>query len=397
MHIDTLALTQKGHPFQSLSVEQLLELSFLRFSGDTLAARSFKDLAASIRPADGPSITLDALAARLADALAIPEHERASRRRESRRFVAQAIAAAARAGLDSWSSVAPNFPALLAAIPDPPMVLWTKGDRESLMRAAIAVVGSRNATPAGLTVARALGRQLAETGLVVVSGLARGVDAAAHEGSLDAGGQTIAVLGCGADIVYPREHRRLAGRIVTAGAIVSEFPPGTPPLPHHFPLRNRIISGLCRAVVVVEASDRSGSLITARAGLEQGRDVLAVPGSVASGRYRGSHALIKDGARLVETVEDILEEIRWPRPAASGSSRRKPLPLSNLELAMAPGEPYALDDLAERTGRQAPQLLADLATLELNGRITRLPGGRFARLDESAIGGDASGANGGSD
>ena len=386
MHSETLALTQRGHPFHWLSVEQLLELSFLRFSGDTLAARSFKELASSMT-GEAPSMTLDVLAGRLADAMAIPQDERTVRRNEARGFVADAIERAARAGLDALACVAPNFPALLAAIPDPPMVIWTKGDQEVLVHPAIAVVGARDATPAGLTVARALGRQLTEAGLVVVSGLARGVDAAAHCGALDAGGRTVAVLGCGADRVYPHEHRSLAGRIVNAGAIVSEFPPGTPPLPHHFPLRNRIISGLCRAVVVVEASMQSGSLITARAGLEQGRDVLAVPGSVASGKYRGSHSLIKDGARLVETVEDILEEIRWPRHAAPGSSSRKPLPLSNLELAMASGEPYALDDLAERTGRQAPQLLADLATLELNGRITRLPGGRFVRLDESAIGG----------
>jgi len=380
-------LADRGHPFHWLSVDQLLELSFVRFSGDALAARCFKDLATSARSADPTSITLDSLAARLCDALAIPERERIWRRNDARRFVGEAIEGAARAGLSPLCCVQPTYPALLAAIPDPPMVLWTKGEQESLQLPAIAVVGSRRATPAGLTVGRALGRQLAEAGLVVVSGLARGVDAAAHEGALEAGGQTIAVLGCGADIVYPREHQRLAGRVVESGAIVSEFPASTPPLPQHFPLRNRIISGLCRAVVVVEASERSGSLITARAGLEQGRDVLAVPGSVASGCYRGSHSLIKDGARLVETVEDILEEIRWPRQGKQVPSNRKPLPLSQLELAMAPGEPYALDDLAEQTGRSAPALLADLATLELNGRITRLPGGRFVRLDESAIGG----------
>jgi len=379
--------TLRQHPFHWLSVGQLLELSFLRFSGDALAARLFKDIAGSARSGEGESMALDDLAARLCDGLAIPEHERASRRSQARSFVVDALAGAAHAGLSALPCVSQSFPALLAAIPDPPMVLWTKGDQESLQQPAIAVVGSRRATPAGLTVGRALGRQLAEAGLVVVSGLARGVDAAAHEGALEAGGRTVAVLGCGADIVYPPEHHRLAGRVVAAGAIVSEFPARTPPLPQHFPLRNRIISGLCRAVVVVEASEKSGSLITARAGLEQGRDVLAVPGSVASGCYRGSHSLIKDGARLVETVEDILEEIRWPRRELQVLSNRKPLPLSHLELAMAPGEPYALDDLAERTGRPAPALLADLATLELSGRIARLPGGRFVRLDESAIGG----------
>jgi len=191
----------------------------------------------------------------------------------------------------------------------------------------------------------------------------------------------VAILGCGADVVYPAENLELVRDIKGFGAVASELPPGTPPLPHNFPLRNRIISGLSRAVVVVEAHERSGSLITARAALEQGREVLAVPGNVASGRYRGGHALIKDGARLVETVEDVIDQIGWIRPR--GSRRidpTNPLQLNGLEEAMAAGESYSLDDLTARTGRPGPVVLAELGALELAGRVRRMTGGGFVRL-----------------
>jgi DNA processing protein len=208
--------------------------------------------------------------------------------------------------------------------------------------------------------------------------MARGVDAAAHRGAIEATGRTIAVLGCGADVVYPREHALLARQILEHGAIVSELPPGTPPRQWHFPLRNRIISGLAQAVIVVEASEKSGSLITAKAALEQGRDVLAVPGNVISGRHRGCHALIKDGARLVETVEDVLDELRWPRTFVQ-SAAVNTLQLSELEGRMAAGEPYSVDELSEATGRPASDLLAELGALEVAGRVTRLPGSVFVR------------------
>ena len=175
----------------------------------------------------------------------------------------------------------------------------------------MAIVGSRAATDYALQVAARLGAELAARGVVVASGLARGVDSAAHRGCLDAGGATVAVLGSGVDRIYPAEHADLAARICESGALVSELGPGAPPLPEHFPLRNRIISGISLAVVVVEAYDKSGSLITARCALEQGRDVMAVPGSVLSGRNRGSHALLKDGAKVVESADDILEELGW--------------------------------------------------------------------------------------
>jgi DNA processing protein len=218
----------------------------------------------------------------------------------------------------------------------------------------------------------------------VVSGLARGIDGAAHAGALDAGGRTVAVLGCGVDVVYPVAHRELAESVASAGAVVSELPPGTPAYPSHFPLRNRIISGLSRGVVVVEATDRSGSLITARAALEQGREVLAVPGGIASGQHRGCHRLIKDGARLVDTVDDVLDQVRWMRPPASASPAPddgKLLEMNALEQIMAAGETYGLDDLVERTGRSLSEVLADLAGLEVAGKVTRLAGGGFVRLD----------------
>jgi DNA processing protein len=236
--------------------------------------------------------------------------------------------------------------------------------------------------------ARRLGRELAAAGVTVVSGLARGVDAAAHEGALEAGGRAIAVLGSGVDVIYPPEHRRLATSLLEHGVILSEFPPGTPPLPAHFPLRNRIISGLVRAVVVIEAGEKSGSLITARQALEQGRDVLAVPGNAVSGRYRGSHALIKDGAPLVETVEDVLRELRWGAlDGPNDAVRPKPRELSKLEEQMAIGEAYNLDQLIERTGLTPTTVLAEIGSAEVAGRIGRIPGGGFVRLDTSGIGG----------
>jgi DNA processing protein len=205
-----------------------------------------------------------------------------------------------------------RYPPLLRTIADPPPVLWVRGVAAVLSRAAVAIVGSRAATPYALEVAARLAGELADRGLLVVSGLARGADGAAHRGCVAAGGATVAVLGSGPDVIYPPEHRELAGSLCRDGALVSELGPGAPPLPEHFPLRNRLISGISLAVVVVEANEKSGSLITARCALEQGRDVMAVPGSILGGRNRGSHALLKDGAKVVETADDILEELGWP-------------------------------------------------------------------------------------
>src|SRR5262249_12251820 len=186
---------------------------------------------------------------------------------------------------------------------------WTRGCLPALNAVATAIVGSRAASPYALSVATQLAGDLAARGVVVVSGLARGVDSAAHRGALGAGGVTVAVLGSGVDVVYPREHASLAAQIDERGAVISELVPGTPPNPLFFPLRNRIISGLSRAIVVVEANEKSGSLIPARCALDQGRDVLAVPGNVLTGRNRGAHALLRDGAKIVESADDILEEL----------------------------------------------------------------------------------------
>jgi DNA processing protein len=196
---------------------------------------------------------------------------------------------------------------------------------------------------------------------------------------VDAGGATIAVLGSGPDVIYPAEHSQLAASICERGALVSELGPGAPPVPEHFPLRNRLISGISLAVVVVEASEKSGSLITARCALEQGRDVMAVPGSVLSGRNRGSHALLKDGAKVVETADDILEELGWPSLRAAAADLDKSLNSGDLLDKMAPGEEYGLDDLAELAGLPGRELLARMTEWELQGRVERVAGGRFRR------------------
>ena len=361
----------------------LVTISCLHAAADTRGARLYKALG---WPEPELSV-LDEIAGALGIAPARRRHE-ISRAHDCAQ---QAVRQAERRGIRLLTCFDPAYPPLLQNISDPPTVLWMRGDPDVLSAPAVAVVGARAATPAGVNVARRLGSDLAAAGLVVVSGLARGVDGAAHAGALSAGGRSVAVLGCGVDVAYPAEHDHLARELATTGAVISELPPGSPPLAHHFPLRNRIISGLVRAVVVIEAGERSGSLITAKSALEQGRDVLAVPGNVASGRYRGCHALIKDGARLVETVEDVLEELKWSRPPAaaprnesSSSQLSNSLVDSSLEAGMAAGEPYSLDDLAATTGRPAAALLAELSALELAGRVSRLPGGNFVRLDEPA-------------
>jgi DNA processing protein len=356
-----------------------LALSFLRFGADTRTARGLKALSPAAVPAPE-------LPERLCEWLGIAPVEWPSRWADARARAASTLELAGRTPLTAMTCFDPAYPRLLWEIVDPPIVLWHRGAIGCLDAPAVAIVGSRRASPVGLMVARELARGVVEAGLVVVSGLARGVDAAAHEGALEAGGQTVAVLGCGGDVVYPAEHRGLLDRVIGSGAVVTEFPPGTPPLQHHFPLRNRIISGLCRAVVVVEASQRSGSLITARMALEQGRDVLAVPGNVASGQYSGSHALIKDGAPLVETVRDVLSAIGVDPAGWRRENVGRACEMSRLEAVMALGEPYSVDELAARSGLDAAALLAELGSLELAGRIGRVPGAGFVKVDKSAIG-----------
>jgi DNA processing protein len=302
-------------------------------------------------------------------------------------FTAKARAAQARAAAASLTAIAwsdARYPAPLAAIVDPPPVLWTRGDPAAFAAPLVAIVGSRAASPYARDVAASLAADLVARGVVVVSGLARGVDSAAHRGALDAGGLTVAVLGSGVDVVYPPEHDALVEAITQHGVVASELVPGTPPMPYFFPMRNRIISGLSRAVVVVEAHERSGSLITARCALEQGRDVLAVPGNVLSGRNRGAHALLKDGAKIVESADDILEELGMGvagsgyRVQGSPGSQGSRDPILD---CLVPGEPSDLDEIAERTGLVPSRLLPRLLELELAGTIARAGGGRFVRTD----------------
>jgi DNA processing protein len=295
-----------------------------------------------------------------------------------------------------------GYPARLRAIADPPAVLYCEGRIEPKDRQAVAIVGARRATPYGLQATETLARELSGAGFTVVSGLARGIDAAAHRAALEAGGRTIAVLGCGLDMTYPPEHARLREEIAGCGAVLTEFPAGTAPKPSHFPQRNRIISGLALGLVVVEAAEDSGSLITARRALEQGREVFAVPGSIDAPLSRGPHGLIKQGAKLVETVDDIIEEllpqlIRTPlgqdlaaTEAAGASKRRSVLPkakeLPNLSpeerllLDQMSRDPLYLDDLTERSGLTPAGVAGILLGLELKDLVRQLPGQRYYRL-----------------
>ena len=298
---------------------------------------------------------------------------------------------AAAAGIHVLPWNARHFPVALLATTDCPPVLWCRGDPGCLDAAvSVAIVGSRAASTVSRDVAMRIAADLAARGIVVVSGLARGVDSAAHRGALTAG-RTVAVLGSGVDRVYPAEHVDLASAIANSGLVLSEYPPGTPPLPFHFPMRNRLISGLSRAVVVIEATEKSGSLITAGCALEQGRDVMAVPGSVAGGRNRGGHALIRDGAKIVECADDIVEELGLPAPPSPGVGCRpdgavEPSSDCNKKtcedpwlLEMTPGEPCDLDALAALSGLPLPRLLRRLLELELLGRVRRVEAGRFIR------------------
>ena len=263
-----------------------------------------------------------------------------------------------------------DYPPLLAAISDPPACLWTRGDRTIFTGIAVAVIGARFASKEGVIAAREIASDLARAGIVVVSGLARGIDAAAHRGALDGGGKTIAVLGTGIDRVYPAENESLSDEIAAKGLLVTEFPLGSAPEDWHFPRRNRIISGLSKAVVVVEAKEKSGSLITARLATDQGRDVMAVPGSIVGGRNRGANALLRDGAKLVESAVDILQELGLEGAAV----RRRESP----ELVE-----FTVDELAGQLKIPAGEALARLLEWELSGEVQRIGSGRFARRRSS--------------
>ena len=269
------------------------------------------------------------------------------------------------------------YPAQLLEIADPPPMLYTVGDVSQLARASLAMVGSRNATPQGLANAQAFAKRLSDAGYAIISGLALGIDAACHRGALAGASSTIAVLGTGVDNIYPRANAALAAEIAARGVLVSELPLGAPPLREHFPRRNRIISGLTQGCLVVEAAISSGSLITARVAADQGRDVFAIPGSIHSPVSRGCHWLIKQGAKLVESADDVLSELGAPvRPTVEPKILA---PESGL-LQHVGYEACPLDTLIERSGLTPAAVSAMLLQLELEGRVGSLPGGLYQRI-----------------
>jgi DNA processing protein len=293
-----------------------------------------------------------------------------------------------------------DFPPQLESIPQPPAALFVSGDASLLLQPQVAIVGARSASTAGQSTARTFAKHLAQTGFVITSGLADGIDGAAHEAALDAGLPTVAVIGTGPDLVYPRQHRGLSARVEAQGALVSEFLPGMSARADHFPRRNRIIAGLSLGTLVVEAGLQSGSLITARLAGEQGREVFAVPGSIHNPLARGCHRLIRDGARLVESASEIVETLV---PAARALGAELALRLEQSPVARTEGrqtasggwrddpeyrqllealghDPVALDELVGRTGQSASVLSSMLLMLELEGCVEGLPGGRYQRL-----------------
>lgn len=284
-----------------------------------------------------------------------------------------------------------GYPRRLAMIPDPPPLLYLTGGWTQADDHALAIVGTRNATPGGSAFTEALSQNLASLGFTIVSGLARGIDAAAHRGALKGAGRTVAVLGCGIDRTYPPEHRALRKEIESNGAVLSELPLGSPPRPYHFPRRNRVISGLCFGVVVTEATSRSGALITARFAVEQNREVFAVPGAVKEKRHQGPHGLIKQGAKLVEDFRDILEELlpQLDPPFRDRLRTVEPVqPPSRPDLVgpereiyeVLSHEPSLVDEILAQARFSPAEVMSILLTLELKGHIRKLPGSHYIRI-----------------
>ena len=307
------------------------------------------------------------------------------------------VAAAAKVGCQLLALDSDDYPPLLKQIPDPPLALYVRGNPKLLSQYAVAMVGTRKPSAYGSSVAHRLAHDLAERGLVVVSGLARGIDSAAHRGALEANGKTVAVLGSGLDVIYPRENKRLAEKVMETGAMISEFPLGTGPAPENFPIRNRIISGLSLGVVVVEAAEYSGSLITARLGLEQNREVFAVPGNITSPQSFGPNHLIKQGAKLVDQWMDVVEEfpaeVRMqllPAEEASEDALGAVKTGSLFEHSLTPDQKAVfealradaalfVDEIVGAAQIPQPRVLAALLELEMSGLIRQLPGKNFIR------------------
>lgn len=291
------------------------------------------------------------------------------------------------AGVRIVPFIDPCYPARLRAIADPPPLLYIKGEISAADEKAVAIVGSRSASDYGRKVARNICRGLASLGFTVVSGMARGIDGAAHESALDGGGRTIAVLGSGVDRIYPPEHEGLSERIARQGAVISELPLGARPVAFNFPARNRLISGLSLGVVVVEATEKSGSLITAAHALEQNREIFAVPGEVGSSRSRGAHRLIRQGAKLVENADDIIEEIAPQLARPEGASRRQRVLPKNCSddtrkiFGLLQERILQIDEVIETSGLSSAQVSQILLELELQGFLRQLPGKRYAAED----------------
>ncbi|HLI30522.1 MAG TPA: DNA-processing protein DprA [Terriglobia bacterium] len=326
----------------------------------------------------------------------LPSHiTRAIRAQKGVQEAEKEIAEAERQGICVLGFSDPAYPPLLKQIADPPLALYVKGDVSTLCQHAVAMVGSRRPSAYGSSVAHRLAADLAQRQVVIVSGMARGIDSAVHRGALEAGGKTVAVLGSGLDVIYPRENKKLADRIVEQGAMVSEFPLGAPPLPENFPIRNRIISGLSLGVTIVEAAEYSGSLITARLALEQNREVFAVPGNITSPQSFGPNLLIKQGAKLVDQWLDVVEEFPpsvrvqlLPPPAASEDSVQRPaLPLvaemdadqKAVYEVLRTDEALFVDAICGSVSLPQPRVLAALLDLEMNGLVRQLPGMNFVR------------------
>ena len=304
----------------------------------------------------------------------------------ARRRASEEMKALSRLDATLLPQSSPEFPASVGVIPDPPVLLYCQGDVACLRGPVVAMVGSRSSTEYGRRVSARLAAELATLGVTVVSGVASGIDAAAHRGVLEAGGRTVGVLGCGLDVVYPRNHADLYREIAGHGALLSEYALGTPPEGFRFPVRNRIISGLAQGVVVVEATERSGSLITARLALDQGREVFAVPGRIDSPKSVGTHRLIQQGAHLAQTVQDIAEVLCWDGAKASmgeGKARMEAVPLDHREqelIAHLDVYPTDIDTLLRRSGVPAAELHGLLLQLELKGAVRQQPGQLYERV-----------------
>jgi DNA processing protein len=352
----------------------------------TLAQKSFdaRTLAALLRAIPDPVALLNAPRAQL---LRIAPERTIARLTaplpEAREALTRAWLADPAHELIAWDD--PDYPQTLFDLQDAPPAFFFVGRRDLLNAPAIAIVGSRNATPAGVENARAFAHALSDAGLTIVSGLALGIDGAAHEGGLEGAGSTVAVCATGLDRVYPARHRALAHRIASGGALLSEYPPGTPPVKENFPRRNRLISGLSKGVLVVEATLSSGSLITATLAGEQSRDVFAIPGSIHSPFSKGCHKLIREGAKLVETAEDVLTELQIEAAGPTVRTSRAPLAIPPDAAAVLDAlghDPADTDALVRRTHMGADAVAAALIALELAGRVVPLPGGFWQRAAE---------------